>query len=80
MNKSVHSRVLDILAPVLEIESDNVTPISRETCDSWDSLKHLEIIFALEDEFALKFSEEEIIYLDSSQQAVNILSGKGVSR
>ncbi|MFO1487498.1 MAG: acyl carrier protein [Verrucomicrobiota bacterium] len=38
---------------------------SRATESSWDSLKHIQIIFAVEEKFNVQFQEEEIPALDS---------------
>jgi acyl carrier protein len=48
------SVILDI--PVNEINED----ISRENTAVWDSLKHIQIITALEEEFDVEFEDEEI--------------------
>ena len=38
---------------------------SKDNIDSWDSLKHLDLIFALEEEFEITFPVEEIGHLVS---------------
>lgn len=38
---------------------------SRATMPAWDSLKHMQIVFALEDRFGIEFTEEQIPKLDS---------------
>ena len=37
----------------------------RENVDAWDSLKHMEIVFALEDRYGVTFDESEFSLLDS---------------
>ncbi|HWV18537.1 MAG TPA: acyl carrier protein [Rhodocyclaceae bacterium] len=59
----VQSEILAILNAVLKREA---TPdSSRKNLPQWDSLKHVEIIFAVEDAFGVQFSEEELFELDS---------------
>lgn len=38
---------------------------SQDNIDNWDSLKHLDLIFALEEEFEITFPVEEIGHLVS---------------
>ena len=37
----------------------------RKDIPEWDSLKHMQLVFAVEEQFNLQFSEEEIPQLDS---------------
>lgn len=46
----------------LEILPDNA---SYETIAEWDSLGHLKLIFAIEEEFEIKFNAEKIPQLNS---------------
>ena len=41
------------------------TTLTRATDGSWDSLKHMQIIFAVEEKFGNRFTEEEIPKIDS---------------
>jgi len=59
----IETIVLTVLAAALKCE---VAPdSSRRNIPKWDSLKHIEIIFAVEDELDIQFSEEELARLDS---------------
>ena len=39
--------------------------LRRSDIGEWDSLKHVEIVFALEDEFGVQFDESEFAAMDS---------------
>jgi acyl carrier protein len=43
---------------------------SRQTMSGWDSLKHVEILFALEDHFGITFEGDEMASLDSFDRLV----------
>jgi acyl carrier protein len=60
--------VLATLAVILKCELS--LDSSRKNTDQWDSLKHIEVIFALEDEFNIQFSEEEMGKLDSVSKII----------
>ncbi|MGB8065431.1 MAG: acyl carrier protein [Candidatus Sulfotelmatobacter sp.] len=44
--------------------------VMRDSEPGWDSLKHVELIFMLEDRFGIQFSEEEMGELRSSDEIV----------
>ncbi len=41
------------------------TEARRQDVPEWDSLKHMQLVFAVEEQFNVQFSEEEIAGLDS---------------
>jgi acyl carrier protein len=45
--------------------SFSASPIERAEMDDWDSLKHVELILVVEDEFGVRFDESEFPELDS---------------
>lgn len=56
-----------LVAKVLKIAPVPEAPIGRASCATWDSLRHVEIVFALEDRFDVQFDEEEFPRMDSTQ-------------
>ncbi len=48
-------------------------PLSRTSDARWDSLKHVEILFALEDAFDVRFSEDEMSALESLDALVDAI-------
>lgn len=49
---------------------------SRKNTPQWDSLKHIEVIFLLEDEFGVQFSEDEMGSLDSVRKLADNISAR----
>ena len=49
------SQIMNI--PVEQLDDDS----SPETIENWDSLKHMNLILALEEKFAVSFSDDDII-------------------
>lgn len=68
--KQLISDILDV--PVADI-SDNANPDNTE---NWDSINHLNIITALEEEFDVFFTEEEMIELMSLENIIAALADK----
>ena len=55
------SALVELLADVLEIDPAAVTPdLSTETCPTWDSVRHLAVIMAVEERFGVFFDETEL--------------------
>lgn len=53
--------IKEIMAQVFRIDAGSITPdTSPETVANWDSLKHMQLIMALEDEFGIEFPDESI--------------------
>ena len=58
----MENRIKKVMSDILNIDvssiNDNTSP---ENVESWDSLKQMNIIVALEEEFDIEFSDEDII-------------------
>lgn len=64
MDDNVEGRVRTVLAEVFELEPEEVGPhTSTDTVEKWDSLQHLTLVLALEEEFAIQFDDEETVAL-----------------
>lgn len=68
----IESVVLRVLNSILKFEIDN--KCSREYFNQWDSLKHIEIIFSIEDELNIHFPEEMLSELNDVQLIVDAAS------
>ena len=59
-------RLARIVAAVLDVEAGSLSDEdSPETVESWDSIHHIQLIIAIEAEFGIQFSAEEIGELNS---------------
>jgi acyl carrier protein len=72
---------IEIQKNVLEIASTILgVGVGMETCrvntPAWNSLKHMEIMFGIEEHFDVQFSESELTDLDSISKVVDLLGGK----
>jgi acyl carrier protein len=70
----------ELLAELLQIPVTKVTPdLTMKELDVWDSLKHMEVIATLEQQFELQFSFDEIVSMRSVGDIIRVLSNKGVA-
>lgn len=61
MFEKINERIKNIMSIVLEVSINEINNnSSNENIVSWDSLKHINLILALEEEFEIEFSEELI--------------------
>lgn len=67
----IGSAVDRILTTLLQVSVDNATTCSRETVANWTSLMHIEIFFALEEEFGVRFEEDTMAFADTRSDLVD---------
>lgn len=54
--------VFEIISQVMNVPRDEIKEDSSpDTIESWDSLNHMNLVFALEEEYGVKFSDEAIV-------------------
>ena len=68
----VVSQVMDV--PVGELTEDS----SPDTVEKWDSLQHMNLVLALEEEFNLSFTDEEIVEMLNVKIIIETLRLKGI--
>ena len=77
-SQQVPPSLRDILADILEISPDEVTPeLGIGTVESWDSFRHLQAILALEGEYGVQFDPQRIAELTTVSQIQAELELKG---
>jgi acyl carrier protein len=77
MNPSVLNRVQRILADLFHIPAEQITLISSpELIENWDSLNHLNLVLAIEQEFGVQLMPEEIDQLLSVEHIIALLDEK----
>ena len=70
-------RVRTIASDILEVPAAKITPDSSpENIETWDSVHHLNMVLALEQEFNLQFEPEEIDQMKDIQHILDILGSK----
>jgi acyl carrier protein len=76
-------RVVEVVSQVMNVPVEQLDDDSSpDTVPNWDSLKHMNLILALEESFAVSFSDDEVIQMLSVRKIVDILKkreSKGTS-
>ena len=75
MLTDLDNRLLRLLKTILEDDSLDDT-VSQDSCETWDSLHHLQLIVALEEEFDVVLEPEEIAFMQDFNSVKEVLSRK----
>jgi acyl carrier protein len=76
----MEEKVKRVLTDSLQISISEFTPeLSIQNHVNWDSLSHLKIIVSLEEEFNVKFSDEEMLELTSYEEILKTLRKKNIT-
>ena len=66
-----------ILSSLLNLPRDQLSrESSREATEQWDSLKHMHLVMALEEEFGIEFDDREVSELSSAGALLDSIGGK----
>jgi acyl carrier protein len=77
MTNDVEEKVRTVLADVLGLDPSAVGPdTSPDTVEAWDSLQHLNLVLAIEEEFDFQVSDAEMTELVSYPLIIAIVNEK----
>jgi len=58
----MRERILEIFSRIMETPVESLTAdSSTATVEAWDSLKHMNLVLALEEEFGIRLTDEQIM-------------------
>jgi acyl carrier protein len=73
-------RLSDLVAEILRLPPGSVTDgLTIAETENWDSLAHIELIAALESEFSVELSSDDIVEMITYAKIRSVLGGKGVA-
>jgi acyl carrier protein len=77
MSNTLEDRIKNVMSAVFELPIDQITDDSSpDNIDGWDSLKHMNLVVALEDEFDVQFTDDNIIELINMKLIKTVLLEK----
>ena len=66
MDNNIEDRIKNVISAVFEIPIQEINDeSSSETILSWDSLKHINLVVTLEEEFEIEFNDNEILEMNN---------------
>lgn len=69
----LETEVRSIMSMVFNTSVAEHHAVKRVSMPQWDSLKHVELLFVIEDEFNIEFDKAELSSLDSLQSIVSAI-------
>ena len=73
----MEERLKEVMAEVLNVDAGSIdASTSRDNTAAWDSLGHINLVTALEQEFGFSFEVEEIESMMSFEDVVRVLDTK----
>lgn len=73
---TTEQKIKDIMSTVLEVPVDQINEdSSTDTLDNWDSLHHLNLVLALEEEFNISIPDEEVGNIVNFKKLSSIING-----
>lgn len=72
----MNEKLRTIIAEVLEVDPARITAdTSVENEPKWDSLRHMNLVFAIEDGFGVRFNDDDLPKLTSVAAFIRALAG-----
>lgn len=76
MNEEIDRLIAETLTVVLGRSVEKGKTVVRKTESNWDSLKHIEIIFVMEEAFHIQFTEEDMQQIENSDDLKKLVVKK----
>ena len=77
MSNNIAGRIKKVMSAVFEIPIEKIVDSSSsDNIESWDSLKHMNLVVALEEEFELELNDDEIMEMMNYALIKSILEAK----
>jgi acyl carrier protein len=74
---NTEDKLFAILSSLLNVPREQLScESSRKTIQQWDSLKHMHLVMALEEEFGIEFDDGEVSNLASAAALLDSINGK----
>jgi acyl carrier protein len=74
----VRPEIRGLFANVFKYEGDVTPATSRKDVPKWDSLQHVALVAAIEEQFGITLSMDEMVEIRSVKDICNILDRHGV--
>lgn len=80
MESKMDKQVAAVLADVLGLRENQIIPeLKKADVDQWDSLKQMDLINSLEQQFNVVLEIQDIVRMDSVSNILTVLKERGVA-
>lgn len=69
----IQEKVIQVLVNILQVSPDNIsTETTSDDVAKWDSLNHMNMILALEQEFGIRYDQEQMVNMLSVKEIIEV--------
>ena len=73
----IYERLNEVFQDVFDDDSLTVTPnTTASDIEDWDSLSHITLVAAVEDDFRMKFSMKEVVEMKNVGEMVTLIAAR----
>ena len=73
----IYERLNEVFQDVFDDDSLTVTPnTTASDIEDWDSLSHITLVAAVEDEFRMKFSMKDVVEMKNVGEMVTLIAAR----
>ena len=75
--ENIKDRLFSLMVDVLQVDETKINiDTSPETIQEWDSLKHVLLLMAIEEEFEFRFTDDDMTQCISAESIMSVLKNK----
>ena len=72
MDMDVQEKVIQVLINIFQVSPDKIsTETTSDNVENWDSMNHINMILALEQEFGIRYDEEQVVSMLSVEEIID---------
>jgi acyl carrier protein len=76
MKEQLNDRIKNIMSAIFNVDKNVINEDSSpETIETWDSLQHMNMIVALEEEFGITFNDDQVTSMLDFKSVSEAVSG-----
>ena len=76
MTMDVQEKVIQVLVNILQVLPEEIsTKTTSDDVEKWDSMNHINMILALEQEFGIRYDEEQVVSMLSVGEIIEATKG-----
>ena len=76
MDMDVQEKVIQVLINIFQVSPDKIsTETTSDNVENWDSMNHINMILALEQEFGIRYDEEQVVSMLSVGEIIEATKG-----
>jgi acyl carrier protein len=77
--QQTEQKLKEVLSRIFNVSLDMITDdASPDTIENWDSLRHMNLVLALEEEFDVEFTDDQVVEILSYKLIKIVLQEHGI--